>query len=97
MITNNYEEMFIMITNNYEEMLPVFRTTVLVNKKPSKPYECPFYGEQAVSYKQPINSKNDKVHHLKTRINNAVFSHRKNALFRNASTWKPHKTRKATK
>lgn len=73
MTIKNYEEMFIMTTNNYEEMFPVFRTTVLVNKKPSKPYECPFYREQAVSYRQPINSKNDKVHHLKTRIKECCF------------------------
>jgi len=43
--TNNYEEMFIITTNNYEEMSPVFRITVLVNKKPSKPYKCSLYGD----------------------------------------------------
>ena len=67
-----------MTTNNYEEMLPVFRTTVLVNKKPSKPYECPFYGEQAVSYKQPIN---DKVYSLKAGIKQCCFfSHKECTL-----------------
>ena len=70
MTTNNYEEMFIMATNDYEEMSPIFRTTVLVNKKPNKSEECPFYREQAVSYRQPIN---DKVYSLKTRIKQCCF------------------------
>lgn len=61
-----------MITNEYKTTNPIFRTQVLVDRKPGKPEECPFYGEQAVSYKQYVDN-NRKLYHLKTGIKECCF------------------------
>ena len=61
-----------MITNEYKSMHPIFKTQVLVNQKPDKPEQCPFYGEQAVSYKQHVDGTKSS-YYLTTGIKECCF------------------------